>query len=181
MNRDPMHTASKAQMGALFDMAQHSVGEFENWLNLNLSVFKEIMGEFADCCDTAFDIHDYPSAMQWQAGVFRPFLERAVQYNTRLMGLASGSARELSKVFENRFHHLQPQLSLNALSPTAWPWPRSGDVSMAAFQEATRAMMSLWATMSSPVAAASSPAAARSDLHALHNGRNGDKARSAAH
>jgi phasin family protein len=184
MNRDQIQTASKAQVGALFDMAQHTVGELENWLNLNLSVYKEIMGEFADCCDTAFDIQDFSAAMQWQAGVYRPFLERAVQYNTRLMGLASGSARELSKVFENRFHHLQPQLSLNAWTPGAWPWPRSGDVSMAALQEGMQALMSLWTAMSTPSAAGSRARAARPDLHALDHGRpasNGHKAHSRPH
>jgi len=177
MNREQINAAGKAQVGVLFDMANHTAGEVENWMNLNLSVYKEIMNEFAECCDSAWDIQDYAAAMQWQAGVFRPFLDRAMQYNTRLMGMASGSARELTRAFENRWHHLNQHLQMPGWNMGPWPWPRTGDVSMTALQDATQALMSLWSSMNLPASSAPRPARSHgNDLHALHNQRNHHKA-----
>lgn len=182
MNQETLQDASKAQMGVWFDLANLSVGEYENWMNLNLSVYKEIMGEFADCCNAACDVRDYGAALQWQSMVFRPFLERAVQYNTRLVGVANGSARELSRLLEKRWHQANEHLHhAGSWGFGAWPWPRSSDVSTAAMQEATQALLSLWSAMAAPARPTATRQAAGNDVHALHNGPNHARARKQAH
>lgn len=150
MNREPINAAGKAQVGALFDMAHHTADQVENCMNMNLSVYKEIMNELADCCDSAWDVQDYNAALQWQNGVFRPFLDRALQYNTRLLGLASGSAHELNRHFEKRWHQLGSPWSWPVWNSSAWPWLRSDAMPLHALQDATQAMMSLWSSMNLP-------------------------------
>ena len=179
MNREQLHAAGKAQAGVFFDMAHHTADQVENCINLNLSVYKEIMNELAECCDSAWDIQDYNAALQWQNGVFRPFLDRALQYNTRLLGVTSGSAREISRAFENRWHHLHNHWSVPAWDTGAWPWLRSDAVSLNAMQDAAQAMMSLWSAMNMPTTA--SPRTKSQDLHALHNHRGNHKAHARTH
>ena len=182
MNQETLQDVSKAQMGTWFDLANLSVGEYENWMNLNLSVYKEIMGEFADCCNAACDVRDVGAALQWQSMVFRPFLERAVQYNTRLVGVANGSARELSRLVEKRWHQANEHLHhAGPWSAAAWPWPRSSDVSTAALQEATQALFSLWSAMAAPGKPSPRRHAAGNDVHALHNGPDQARPKPRAH
>lgn len=182
MNQETLQDVSKAQMGAWFDLANLSVGEYENWMNLNLSVYKEIMGEFADCCNAACDVRDIGAALQWQSMVFRPFLERAVQYNTRLVGVANGSARELSRLVEKRWHQANEHLHhAGPWGAATWPWPRSGDVSTAAMQEATQALLSLWSAMAAPGKPSPRRHAAGNDVHALHNGPDQARPKPRAH
>ena len=158
------------------------MGEYENWMNLHLSVYKEIMGEFADCCNAACDVRDVGAAVQWQTMVFRPFLERAVQYNTRLVGVANGSARELSRLLEKRWHQANEHLHHTGnWGLGVWPWPRSSDVSTAALQEATQALLSLWSAMAAPGKPAPRRHAAGHDVNALHNGPNHARAQPRAH
>lgn len=183
MNREPLNAAGKAQVGILFDMAHHTADQVENCVNMNLSVYKEIMNELAECCDSAWDIQDYGAALQWQNGVYRPFLDRAMHYNTRLLGLASGSARELSRHFENRWHHLNSHWQMpdwsTGWTTGQWPWLRSDPGSFNALQDATQAMMSLWSAMSTTAA----PGKRRQspDLHALNNHRANHKAHARPH
>lgn len=179
MNPQQLNAAGKAQAGVFFDLAHHAADQVENCLNLNLSVYKEIMNELAECCDSAWDIRDFNAALQWQNGVFRPFLDRSLHYNTRLLGVTSGSAREISRAFENRWHHLHPHWPASAWDSGAWPWLRSDAVSLNAMQEATQAMMSLWSAMNTPVAG--SPRGKSHDLHALNNHRGNHKAHARAH
>lgn len=171
MNQETLQDASKAQMGVWFDLANLSVGEYENWMNLHLSVYKEIMGEFADCCNAACDVRDPGAALQWQTMVFRPFLERAVQYNTRLAGVANSSTRELARLLEKRWHQANEHLHhAGTWGLGAWPWPRSADVSTTALQDATQALFSLWSVMASPAQPAGPRKSAHHDVHVLHNG-----------
>ncbi|MEN9889604.1 MAG: hypothetical protein RL559_1641 [Pseudomonadota bacterium] len=121
MSTDQMQTAQKAQVNQWFDWADKSLDEAEKLMDLHLSAYRDTLKEMAQCCQNACEVHDMPSAWHWQSGALKPFAEQSAHYGARLMGLASGSGRELSRSFENQWQALSQQMR-----GMVGDWPRAG-------------------------------------------------------
>jgi phasin family protein len=121
MTTDQLQSAQKNQVSQWFDLADKSLDETEKLLELQLASCRETLQEMAHCCQRACDIRDVPTAFHWQIGAFKPFAEHSAQYGARLMGLASGSGREMSRSFENQWQAMGQQMR-------GWmgDWPRPG-------------------------------------------------------
>lgn len=121
MTTDQLHASQKNQVNQWFELVDKSLDETEKLFDLQLSAYRETLHEMATCCQSACDIRDVPGAFSWQTATFKPFAEHSVQYGARLMGLASGSGREIGRSFENQWQAMTQQMR-------DWmgDWPRMG-------------------------------------------------------
>jgi len=119
MSPEQLQASQKAQVSQWFDLADKSLDEAEKLMDLHLSACRESLKEMAQCCQSACEIHDMPSAWHWQSGMLKPFAEQSAHYGARLMGLASGTGREFSRSLENQWQTLtQPMRGVLG------DWPR---------------------------------------------------------
>lgn len=103
--------AQKAQMNQWFELADKTLDETEKLVDLNLRACRETMAQMAHCCLAACDVHDMPSALNWQTATLKPLAERSAEYGARLVGLASGSGLDFGRTFEAQWESLSRQMN----------------------------------------------------------------------
>lgn len=147
MTAAEMNASQKAGVGQWFELADKALDETSKWMDLNLSTCRETMEEMANCCQRACDVHDWPSALQWQSAAFKPFAERSAEYGARLVGLASGSGMDVGRSFEAQWESLGQQM--NAWTGQAMgSLPRAGQTPTNDYlRNAMQAFDSVWETM----------------------------------
>lgn len=106
MSKDQISSSQKAQVNQWFGLVDQSLDETEKLFDLHLTACRDTLQEMARCCQSACDVRDMPSALNWQTGAIKPFAEQSAQYGARLMGLASGSGRVFSRAFENQWQDM---------------------------------------------------------------------------
>lgn len=147
MTAAEINASQKAGVSQWFEWADKTLDETSKWMDLNLSTCRDTMEEMASCCQRACDVHDWPSAFQWQSGAFKPFAERSAEYGARLVGLASGSGVDFGRSFESQWESLGQQM--NAWMGQSMPLlPRTGQMPSADYlRNAMQAFDSVWETM----------------------------------
>lgn len=93
--------ASSEPLRSWFLLADRGLDEAQKLLELHFTVCHDTLQEVASCCQRAGDVRDVQGAIQWQTAAMAPFAEQFARYGARLLGLASGSGREFSRMLEH--------------------------------------------------------------------------------
>ncbi len=127
IHTDLLNASQKAQVSQWFELVDKSMDEAEKLFQLNFSTCRDTLQEMAQCCQSACDVRDIHSALSWQTAALKPLAEHSAQYGARLMGLASGSGREISRSFEHQWLALSRQMTgwMAELSKSGEPVPES--------------------------------------------------------
>ncbi len=146
MDASPMNASQKAQLSQWFELADKTLDETEKLMDLNLRACRETMDQMAHCCLAACDVHDIPSALNWQTAMLKPLAERSAEYGARLAGLASGSGLDFGRTLEAQWESLGRQMNgwmLPWTGPAAQPHAEPMDY----LRNSMQAFDSVWESM----------------------------------
>ena len=120
MDASQINASQKAHLSQWFELADKTLDETEKLMDLNLRACRETMAQMSHCCLAACDVHDMPSALNWQTAMLKPLAERYAEYGARLVGLASGSGMDFGRAFETQWDSLSRQMN-GWMAPMATP------------------------------------------------------------
>jgi phasin family protein len=146
MNTSQINASQKAQLSQWFELADKTLDETEKLMDLNLRACRETMEQMAHCCLAACDVHDIPSALNWQTAALKPLAERSAEYGARLAGLASGSGLDFGRTFEAQWESLGRQMN-GWMVPRTGPTPQGQGEPMDYLRNSMQAFDSVWENM----------------------------------
>ncbi|MEO8859233.1 MAG: phasin family protein [Burkholderiaceae bacterium] len=99
---DQVMASQKANMETLLGLTNKAFEGVERIVELNLTASKAALSEFGDHAQAVLSVKDAQELLALQSGLIQPLAEKTAAYSRHLYDIASGSAAEFGKAFEDQ-------------------------------------------------------------------------------
>lgn len=104
---DQVMASQKASMETLLGLTNKAFEGVERIVELNLTASKAALSEFGDHAQAVLSVKDAQELLALQSGLIQPLAEKTAAYGRHLYDIASGSAAEFGRVFEDQSSEAQ--------------------------------------------------------------------------
>ncbi len=109
MTVEQVMASHKANIETLVGLTSKAFEGVEKIVELNLTASKVAMAEAGDHAKAVLSVKDAQELLALQSGLMQPLAEKAAAYNRHLYDIATGSAAEFTRAFEDQTGDSQRQ------------------------------------------------------------------------
>ncbi len=102
MTVEQVMASHKANIETLVGLTSKAFEGVEKIVELNLTASKVAMAEAGDHAKAVLSVKDAQELLALQSGLMQPLAEKAAAYNRHLYDIATGSAAEFTRAFEDQ-------------------------------------------------------------------------------